>query len=130
MRATLYVKGVRVTIVKDKSYQGYVFQQKGGGIADPILREYPDYKVYKETTYKSVLPEDQKALIDMVKAAAVKYGFELRVTDVGDHRFLDRLDARLKRISSFPTLVTDTGLRIDGDFTEERIKALFVNWKV
>lgn len=124
LRATLYVKGVRTKFVKDLSYQGYVVQNMGAvGTYAPPPRIWPDYKVIKKTTHKSVLPEDQKALIETVKAAAVKYSFELKVIDVTVSS-LHRLRARLRGISTFPARATDRGLKIEGDITEERIKAL------
>lgn len=126
LRATLYVRGVRTKAVKEVVYQAYVVQNMGSVPGGPTLppRVYPEDRVYKETTYKSVLPEDQKVLVAKVKALAAKYGFELKVIDVGENHFLDKLDTRLKGIRSFPTLLTDAGLRIEGDITEERIKAL------
>jgi hypothetical protein len=130
LRVTLYVKGVRTKQVKDRSQWGYVVQNMDGvpsGMHVPP-RLWPDYKVYKETTDKSVLSEDQQALVEMVKALAVKYGFELKVIDVAENRFLDKLETRRKRISSFPTLLTDTGLKIEGDITEKRIKSLLAHY--
>ncbi len=126
LKATLYVKGVRIKQVEDRSCQGYVVQTMGGtGLGGPaVFRVFPDYKVYKETTYKSVLSEDQKALVEMVKVAALKYGFELKVVDVTDEGFLEKLEGKLKGINTFPALVMDNGLKIEGDVTEERIKAL------
>ncbi len=124
MKAILYVKGVKTKFVEDHSYQGYVI----GGAAQPgQFRVYPDYKVIIDTKCKSVLPEDQKALVQRVRALAVKHGFELKVIDVTKGDFLDRLEDKLKGISSFPTLITDKGHKIEGEITEERIKALFVN---
>jgi len=129
LRVTLYVQGVRTKEVDDRSQWGYVGQNMGGYSAHVIpARLWPDYKVYKETTYKSVLSEDQRALIEMVKALAVKYGFELKVIDVAENRFLDKLETRRKRICSFPTLLTDTGLKIEGDITEIRIKTLLAHY--
>ena len=61
----------------------------------------------------------------MVKAVAIKYGFELTVIDVTKEGFLYRLGTRLNGIGRFPTFETDSGLKIEGDITEERIKALF-----
>ena len=128
LKATLYVKGVRTTTVQDASYQGYFVQPMPQGRGAPVQpRIWPDYKVIKETTRKSVLSEDQKALIDMVRAAAVKYGIVLKVIDVAENHFLDKLMTRLKRIVIFPTLLADNGLRIEGDITEERIKALLAH---
>jgi hypothetical protein len=127
LKVTLYVKGERTTEVEDISYQGYIAQipaTGGAGSKAPTSpRVFPDYKDVKITKHKSVLPEDQKALVEMVKTLAVKYGFELKVIDLGKNRLLDRLDTRLKGIRSFPTLL----LRIEGDITEEQIKALLTS---
>jgi hypothetical protein len=126
LRATLYVKGVRTTQVEDRSSEGYVVQAMGelGAGGAGTVRVFPDRKVIKITTYKSVLPEDQKAVVEMVKAAALRYGFELKVVDVTEESFLQKLGGKSKGISTFPAFVTDSGLRIEGDISEERIKAL------
>lgn len=128
MKATLYVKGVKTAVgVDDRSHEGYVIQTMGYGRMNVPPRVIRDYKVYKETEYKSILPEDQKALVEMVKAAAIKYGFELTIIDMTEKGFLHKLEDRLKGISTFPAFVTDRGLKIEGNITEERIKALFTN---
>ena len=130
LKATLYVKGVKTVVgVDDRSHWGYVVYPQGGigNPKNPRFDAKPDYKVYREIEYKSVLPEDQKALVEMVKAAAVKYGFELTIIDVTEKGFLHKLEDRLKGISTFPAFVTDRGLKIEGNITEERIKALFTN---
>jgi hypothetical protein len=131
LKATLYVKGVKTAIgVDDRSHQGYVVQATESAVTAYVPpRVIPDYKVYREPEYKSILPEDQKALVEMVEAAAVKYGFELTVIDVTEKSFLYKLEDRLKGISTFPALVTDCGLKIEEDITEERIKALFAKQK-
>jgi hypothetical protein len=130
LKAVLYVKGVKTPIgVDDRSRQGYVVQPMSGGKVYVPPRIIPDYRVYVEVEYKSILPEDQKAVVEMVEAAAVKYGFELTVIDVTEESFLDKLEDRLKGINTFPALVTDCGLKIEGDITEERIKALFAKQK-
>lgn len=134
MKAVLYVKGVKTANgVVDRSHWRWTFQLTSGGkAAVPPL--FPDYRVDSEAKYKSMLPEDQKALVEMVKAAAVKYGFELTVIDVTEsarspRTFLHKLGDRLKGINTFPALVTDRGLKIEGDITEERIKALLAKQK-
>lgn len=127
MKATLYVKGIRRIEVEDRSAWGYVIGPMGvGPYGAPQTTAHYDYKVYREAEYKSVLPKDQEAVVEMVKAAAVKYGFKLKVIDVGQNRLLDRLEVRQKGISSFPTLITETGYKIEGDISEERIKTLFL----
>ena len=128
MEVTLYVKGVKTCMgIDDRSHWGYIVTVFGpapspyGGDTKPI----PDYKVYREPEYKSILPEDQRALVEMVKVASVKYGFKLTIIDVTKQSILHKLEDRLMGIRIIPTLETDTGVKIEGDITEERIKTLF-----
>lgn len=134
MKAVLYVKGVKtVNGVVDRSDWRFTGQLTSGGKA-AVPPFFPDYKVDNEAKYKSVLPEDQKELVEIVKAVAIKYGFELTVIDVTEsprsaHTSLHKPEDRLKGINTFPALVTDRGLKIEGDITEERIKALLAKQK-
>ncbi len=126
MKATLYVKGVRTAVEEELVSGGYVSEPlyRADGRIPTQARASPYYDVKKKTTYKSVLPEDQKAVVEMVKAAALKYGFELKVADVSEESFLQKFEGRSKGINEFPAFVTDNGLRIEGDISEEQIKAL------
>ncbi len=127
MGATLYVKGVRTKQVETVTRQGGPVGMIGytGGTA---TRTYPEVNLreYEEITYKSVLPEDQKAVVENVKTLAVKYGFELRVIDVTEKGLLQKLEDKLQGIDTFPCLVIDDGLKIEGTITEERIKTLLL----
>ena len=111
----------------DKSYSGYVVQPMGdsGYGGRNVFREYPDYKVYREDEYKSVLPKDQEAILDMLGEMSRIHKFDLTVIDVTKENFLRRLwHQRIKRISAFPTLVSDRGERIQGRISQEQVKAL------
>lgn len=129
LKAILYVQSVKTEIgVDDRSHEGYVVQTMGGagGSYSPPPRIFRDYKVYREKIYKNILPEDQKALVEMVNGVALQYGFELTVIDVAKSS-LHKVENRLKGMSTYPALVTDSGLKIEGDITEERIKAFFTS---
>ncbi len=122
MKATLYVEGVRTKQVETVTMRGgpigrvgYIHGEAGA---------YVD-RVHDEITYKSVLPEDQKAVVENVKTLAAKYGFELRVIDVTEKGLLRKFEDKLQGIDTFPCLVID-GLRIEGTITEERIKTLLL----
>lgn len=122
LKAILYVQSVKTWIgTDDRSHMGVVVQDMS---AYAPIRVYPDYKVYRENIFKNILPEDQEALVEMVKGVALQCGFELTVVDVAKSS-LHKLENRLGGISTYPVLVTDRGLKIEGDITEERIKALF-----
>jgi hypothetical protein len=125
LKAILYVKSVKTVIgVDDRSHEGYVVQNMGGTrYGGPPPRLIPDYKVDIETVYKNILPEDQKAVVEMVKAAAVKHGFALTVIDVTKEGSLHRLEERLKGIRTFPALVADTGQRFEGQMTGEKVES-------
>lgn len=128
LKAILYVQSVKTEIgVDDRSHEGYVVQTMGGaGSYQAPPRIFRDYKVYREKIYKNILPEGQEALVEMVKGVALQYGFELTVFDVTKSS-LHKLENRLKGINTYPALVTNRGLKIEGDITEERIKALFTS---
>ncbi len=123
MKATLYVEGVRTKQVETVTKRGgpigrvaYIHGEAGA---------YVD-RVYNEITYKSVLSEDQKAVVENVKTLAAKYGFELRVIDVTEKGLLQKLEDKLQGIGTFPCLVIDDGLKIEGTITEERIETLLL----
>lgn len=128
----MYVRGKR-TLMYDKAerenpgglVRPYPAQTYGTATGAPTgIENVEELEPYYDVTYKSVLPEDQKALVERVKALAVKYGFELKVIDVTKKGLLQKLEDKLKGIDTFPTFITDSGLKIEGDITEERIKTL------
>ncbi len=127
MKAILFVRSVRTaTGTRVTGYVRYAVQTMGsyGSFSVPA-KVIPDYLVSKEADYENILPEDQKAVVEMVKKAAVRHDFELTVIDVTDEGALDKLKDKLMGISTFPTLLTDSGVKIERDITEERIEALF-----
>jgi hypothetical protein len=126
LRVTMYVKGVKTLVgEEDRSQWGYVVQTRSAGPYGAIEPGvYPDLKVHKELVYKSVLPEDQKAVVELVRAAAEKYGFELEVIDANKENLVQQIEDKIRHIDAFPTLISSTGEKIEGNITEERIKAL------
>jgi hypothetical protein len=125
LKVILFVKSVKTVMdTYARSYVRYTAQTIGA-YGSYNVREIPDYKTSEETVYENMLPEDQRAVVEMVKKAAVKHGFVLEVIDVTEEGALGKLEDRLMGVSTFPTLLTDSGIRIEGDTTEERIEALF-----
>ena len=121
-KITLYVQSVKtVTGMEEWVRWGYV----GGAGLRGGYRLIPDYKVYSEAKYKRALPDDQKKVVEMVKEVGHKYGFEVEVIDVAMENVLDRLmQEEVKKIRVFPTLITDSGERIEGDISKEQIESL------
>jgi len=111
-RVTLYVKSVR-TVVGTEEWGRWGFV--GGAGARSGTRLLPDYKVYSEAKYESVLPDNQKKVVEMVEEIARKHGFEVEVVDVAKKKGL--------KIKTFPTLITDTGEKIEGDISKDQIES-------
>jgi nitrogen regulatory protein PII-like uncharacterized protein len=124
-KVTLYVRSAKTVIgTEDRSKWGYV----GGAGVRGGYRIIPDYKVYSEAEYKHVLSEDQKNIVEIVQEIARKYGLEIRVIDVALENPLDRLlQEEVKKIRVFPTLITDTGERLEGQISKEQIETLLAN---
>lgn len=121
-KVTLYVQSVKtVTGTEEWVRWGYA----GGAGVRSGYRLIPDYKVYSEAKYKRVLSDDQKKVVEMVKEVAHKYGFDVEVIDVAMENVLDKfMQKEVKKIRVFPTLITDSGERIEGDISKEQIESL------
>jgi len=120
-KVRLYVRSVKTVIgTKEVGKWGFVL---GAGVRGGY-RLLPDFKVYSEAEFESVLPDDQKRVADMVEAVANKHGFEVEIIDVTKEKILYRMSRRGPKIKIFPTLITDTGEKIEGKISEEQIESL------
>ena len=73
-----------------------------------------------------MLPEDQKRIVTMVRSIASKYGLGVEVIDVGRENILHRtIQKEREKIGSFPALLADSGERIEGEITKDRVESLF-----
>lgn len=114
-KVTLYVQSVKCLIGTEKwGRWGYV---SGAGIRGGY-RLIPDYKTYSKAKYEWVLLDDQKKTVEMVKAIAQKHGFDVEIVDVTK-------DKKRLRIKTFPTLLMDTGEKIEGTISKEQVEMLF-----
>ncbi len=111
---------VRLYVKSDKAVTGTV----------EIQRMYTRRPLYPSTTEtrsrpECVLSEEQEAAIELVKNIASRYDLEIEIVDLGKENALRRLtqEARQK-IRIFPTLMTDSGQRIEGNVTEEKVEFL------
>jgi len=73
-----------------------------------------DYKRYSEPKCEWVLSEDQMKTIKMVEAIAQQHGFEVEIVDVAKSK-------KKPKIKVFPTVVMDTGEKIEGAISKEKI---------
>jgi hypothetical protein len=116
----LYVKGVKTVIGTEEWGRWGLRLSPGVRLG---YRQVPDYKTYQETKYESVLPDDQKRVVEMVKEIAQKYGLDVEIIDVTLENALRRvLQEEIKKIKTFPTLIADSGQKLEGNFSEEQIE--------
>lgn len=121
-KVKLYLKGVKTVIGTEQwGRWGWVLSPgpRGG------YRLLPDYKLYSRTKYESVLSNDHKRVVEIVEMIAHKHGFELEIIDVTKERILHRFKPKENReIKTFPTLIIDSGEKIEGKISEEQIELL------
>jgi len=120
-KVTLYVKSVKSAIRTEK-----IGHQKliGGPGVRGGYRVIPTYEVDSITKYNFVVPEDQNRIVEMVREIAPKHGFDVEVVDVTKENILHRvLQEEVKRIKTFPTLITGSGEKIEGNISKEQIKS-------
>lgn len=118
-RITVYVRSAKkVAGAEEWGEWGYVISPglRGG------YRLIPDYKTHAEVTYENVLPEDQEKFVEMVKAVAPRLGFDVEIIDCARRRGV--------RIKKFPTLVVDSGKKIEGVVSEEQVESLLARAKL
>jgi glutaredoxin len=122
-KGTLYVKSAKTAIGTEKIDRQYFTagpSPKVGG-----FRIIPKYEVESITKYNFVLPEDQSRVVEMVRKLAPKYGFDVEVVDVTKESIIHRvLQEEIKGIKTFPTLIIDSGEKIEGNISKEQIKSL------
>jgi len=112
-KITLYVKSV-------KSVTGTEKWGRWGYVASPSVRPggyrlVRDYKTYSEPKYEKILPEDQKNFVKMVKEIAPRHGFDIEIVDVTKQKGLE--------VKTFPTLITDSGEKIEGCVSKEQVES-------
>ena len=121
-KVTVYVKSVKTAIGTEKV--GHTQFAGGPGIRGGY-RISPTYEIESITKYKFVLPEDQNEVVEIVEKIATRYGFDVEVVDVTKENILHRvLQEEVKKIKTFPMLVTDSGEKIEGNISKEQIKSV------
>jgi hypothetical protein len=80
------------------------------------------YATETELKYEFVLPEEQQVIVDLKKKIASELGSEIKVIDVGKENVLHRaIHKEFEKIRLFPTLVSDSGMMLEGISTREQI---------
>jgi hypothetical protein len=91
-----------------------VWSYAGGPGIKGGYRFIKDYKRYSEPKCEWVLSEDQMKTIKMVEAIAQQHGFEVEIVDVAKSK-------KKPKIKVFLTVVMDTGEKIEGAISKEKI---------
>lgn len=126
-KVTLYLKSARILVGMEKWGRWTV---KGAPGMRGGTRFIPDYQVYSEPKYESVLSNDQKSVVKMARELAYRYGFDLEIVDVMEENPLQRvIQEKIKSVKVFPTLITDSGDRIEGNISREQVRLLLSKMK-
>jgi glutaredoxin len=93
-----------------------------GGATSP--RNIQEHRVETMTRFETALPEEQMKFVEMVESFASEHGFELEIVDMGRKNRLERwVQKNIKKIETYPTLVTDAGHRIEGNITRQELES-------
>lgn len=110
---TLYVKSVRTLeeiVTPDRE------SEIAGTLGPHYYRGTPMGDGDTVPVDEFIFPEDQQELIEMVKEIASEHGLAVRVVD------LTREEAH-HRVEVIPTLITDSGKRLEGEMSEEQLES-------
>jgi glutaredoxin len=126
-KVTLYVRSVK-RIVGTEIADVKTLISGGPGLRPGGFRAVPPgamQTVEEVPKYELILPEDQKDSVETVRRLADRNGFDVHIIDVTKESILRReIQKGIEGIRIFPTLVTDSGIRIEGTATKERLESL------
>jgi hypothetical protein len=129
-KVTVFVKSVKKVITEKVGYDTVKVERRsaGPGWGDAPTTIFPIHKEKTVTKDEFVLPEDQQDTVKLIQETALSYGFKVEVVDVTKENFLRRqAQEHTKHITTFPTVVTDDGRRIEGAATKQQVEALLTN---
>jgi hypothetical protein len=131
-QVTVYVKSVK-TIVGTKEFERRTPVSKLGDSPDRIELDgkraggtfvVKAYVTEKEPAYEFVLSEEQQLIVDLIEKTASGLRLEVKVIDVGRENVLRRaIQKEFEKIRLFPTLVSDSGMMLEGISTKEQIES-------
>ena len=82
------------------------------------------FAIEKEPKYEFILSEDQQKIVETVKDISRRYSLEVEVVDIARENVLRRIiKQKQEKIKIFPTLITDSGRRIEGKMTDEKVES-------
>jgi|GEM_PF-1265547 len=109
-KVILYVKSVKTLVGTKEIFRSRIWAR--------------DSRVAVETIadHKLVLPDDQRRTVMMVNAICRRLFLEVEVVDIARENALKRIVLwRRYEIMTFPTLLANTGQRLQGQMTEEKV---------
>jgi hypothetical protein len=125
---TLYVRSEKVvtgetSVVEPHLVKKGVARGDGYRMRDMFWDTAFDTKI--EELHDYVLPDDQKAAVETVRRLCENHGIEVRIVDVTRENLLHRVvQEEVSKIKTFPTLITDSGRRLESSFSEEQVESL------
>lgn len=126
--ATLYVKSKKVITGETSVTEPHLIKK---GVARGDFYRMRDmfwdtaFDAKVEEMHDYVLSDDQKAAVETVRRLCEKHGLELRIVDVTTENILHKVvQEEVSKIKTFPTLITDSGRRVEGSFSEEQVESL------
>ena len=138
-----YISAIVGTNVTSKKFRLYVKSEKRAISEHPVTEPHiikkgamrGDFRHMEDTywntafetkievEYDYFLPHEQKAIADTVEKLCEKHGYEVKVVDVTRENLIHRaLQEEVNKITTFPTLIADSGQKLEGDFSEEQIE--------
>ena len=123
--ATIYVKSKKVIAGETSVTEPHLVSPSRGSPASADFS--PLYETRTEKQYGYVLPDEQKAVLETVKRLCEKHGFELKIIDVTRENLARRaVQEEIRKVKSFPTLMTDSGRRLEGNVSEEQTESFLL----
>jgi hypothetical protein len=91
-----------------------------------VVRTPPARTIETGPIHDYILPEDQQKAAEMIRRIACKHGFEVEVVDVTRENALRRiLQKEREGIRIFPTLIANSGVRLEGSLSEVQVEPVF-----
>jgi hypothetical protein len=119
----LYVKSIEKAVGKENIVIEKPTVQIIGEFGPPIVRTYPTREVQSLTKYECVLPEDQQHMIEIVKEAVSRLGFQLEIIDVLQRDFSDKpLPREVTDLKGFPVLAIRSKTVLIRGFSREDVE--------
>jgi hypothetical protein len=123
------VKSVRTLIgLEEREEKGLI--SGGPGIRPGSFRMSITYDVRRIPEYDFVLPDNQRDISEVVKEVADRLALEVKIVDVSRENVVRREIQKIsERIRTFPALVVDSVVRIEGEISKEQVESLLSELK-